>query len=273
MTYANRNHSPDNTPHDDHLEHTINAIARALDSAQYVAIVTGAGVSAESNIPTFRDSMEGLWAKFDPQTLATPEAFNDNPQLVTRWYDHRRIGCLAAKPNPGHLALAKLEHILTKRNATFVLLTQNVDGLHRRAGNQNVVELHGSLNRWRCTHTNQELEPHPQPFETFPPPSPFAEGAILRPAVVWFGEMLPEHAIEAATHAANHADVFLSIGTSALVYPAAGFISAAASNGATTIEINQDDTPISQDVTHSIRARSGVLLPRIIERMQTTPNG
>lgn len=230
-------------------------------------VVTGAGVSAESAIPTFRDTMTGLWAKFDPQTLATPEAFAADPETVTRWYDHRRLGCLAAEPNAGHTALAEIERRVTARGGSFTLLTQNVDGLHRRAGSVHVVELHGSVARWRCTATGREFEPGPDAFKTFPPPSPFEEGAVLRPCVVWFGEALPDVALDAAERALETCDLFLSIGTSSVVWPAAGFMHAASARGAPTVEINPEPTGISDDVTWSVRAKSGEALPAIVHLM------
>lgn len=244
----------------------IDAVGRALASARAVAVVTGAGVSAESGIRTFRDTMEGLWKEFDPAKLATPEAFASDPEMVTRWYDWRRQACREAEPNPGHLALAEIERRLEGRGR-FTLATQNVDRLHQKAGSVNVVELHGTIMVWRCVRTGREIEPPLEPFERFPPPSPFASGAILRPAVVWFGEMLPEAALTAAGEAAATCDVFLSVGTSSLVYPAAGLVQLAMRRGATTVEINREETPISEAVEYSLRGRSGEILPKVVERM------
>lgn len=209
--------------------------------------------------------MEGLWKDFDPQKLATPEAFAADPALVTRWYDWRRQGCLAAEPNPGHLALAELERRLDARGGSLVILTQNVDGLHKRAGNRNVVELHGSIHIWRCTKTGRELRPGPEPFPEFPPTSP--AGFPMRPGIVWFGEALPLHALREAARVAAECDLFFSIGTSALVYPAAGFIDEASGNGATTIEINKDPTPLSSRVDFALRGLSGEILPRIVSSL------
>jgi NAD-dependent deacetylase len=236
-----------------------------------VVVLTGAGVSAESRIPTFRDTMEGLWKEFDPAQLATPEAFRANPELVTRWYDWRRQGVLAAEPNPGHLALAKWERRLRTLEGSFTLLTQNVDRLHHRAGSKNVVELHGSIVVWRCTATGRKHEPDPAPFETFPPPSPFATGAPLRPDVVWFGEMLPTEALDDAEAAIASCDLFLSVGTSAVVYPAAGYAHAAAARGVPVAEINRDPTPLSPHVRWSIRGKSGEVLPDLLHRAFPEP--
>jgi len=243
----------------------IAALAEMLRGARSVGVVTGAGISAESSIPTFRDAMEGLWAEFDPMTLATPEAFEADPERVTRWYDHRRLGCLAAEPNPGHAALADLERRVVGRGGEFWLLTQNVDGLHRRAGSERVFELHGSITRWRCTVTGRETELPDGPLQAFPPKSPHHPEGLLRPGVVWFGEMLPGEVLEAAEEAVNACDVFLSVGTSAEVYPAAGFIGAARARGARTGEVNLDDTPISGGVEVSVRGKSGEVLPRVME--------
>src|SRR5262249_43779288 len=154
------------------------------------------------------------WKSFDPERLATPQAFARDPELVSRWYDHRRQGCAACIPNPGHTALALIEQRVTAGGGRFTLLTQNVDGLHRRAGSVNVVELHGSIMPWRCTRTGREYGPGelPMPFTEYPPRS--EAGAPLRPGVVWFGEMLPEAALSAAQESLEGCDLFFSVGTS-----------------------------------------------------------
>lgn len=255
------------------MSDAIQQLSRLIDAAKRIAVLTGAGISAESGLRTFRGvsssspvppaDMAALWKDFDPATLATPEAFAKNPELVTRWYDWRRLGCLAAEPNAGHLALAELERRLKQQHGpdSFTLLTQNVDRLHHRAGSVNVVELHGSIIQWRCTQTHRRTTPPEQPFETFPPASPFCAGATLRPDVVWFGEALPTEAIAAAAEAAETCDLFMSIGTSSVVYPAASFIQHAARRGAMTVEINLEVTPISDLVDLSIRGRAGDVLP------------
>lgn len=239
--------------------------AGALANAAHILVITGAGVSAESGIRTFRDPMEGLWKEFDPATLATPEAFDANPELVTRWYDHRRLGCLAAEPNPAHVALARLERICRDGGRGFTLLTQNVDRLHQRAGNTNVVELHGSIIEWRCTRTHQLVTPPPRPFDRFPPQSPFASDALLRPNVVWFGEALPQSALDAAEEALLTCEVFLSIGTSSVVYPAAGFAELARLRGATVIEVNPAATPLTPRSTFSLRGKASEILPSLVD--------
>ncbi|MBX3405843.1 MAG: NAD-dependent deacylase [Phycisphaeraceae bacterium] len=261
------------------MHHAVQAAANALRAARRIAVLTGAGISAESGLRTFRSAaapdlppdMQALWKEFDPQTLATPEAFAANPDLVTRWYDWRRIGCLAAEPNAGHLALAELERGLVQSDGSYTLLTQNVDRLHQRAGSRNVVELHGTIIVWRCTRCGEETEPAPEPMTEFPPQAPCCRDprALLRPDVVWFGEALPDCALRAASDAAESCDVFMSIGTSSVVYPAAAFVLQAAANGARTVEINPDPTPISPRMDWSIRAKAGDALPRIVELMRT----
>jgi NAD-dependent deacetylase len=240
------------------------SLVRALREAREVVVLTGAGVSAESGIPTFRDAMEGLWAKFDPGQLATPEAFARDPETVSRWYDWRREKCAAAKPNPAHLTLAKLEKNLTAQERDFTLLTQNVDRLHQAAGSGNVVELHGTLWVWRCTRCGIEREERAAPFKEYPPRC--ACGGARRPAVVWFGETLPEPALEQVHGALESCDLFLSIGTSALVEPAASFIHIARRHGAKTVEINRDATPISGIVDWSLRGKAGEILPELVQR-------
>jgi NAD-dependent deacetylase len=242
------------------------AAAAALADARHVVVITGAGISAESGIRTFRDTMQGLWKDFDPQKLATPEAFDADPEMVTRWYDWRRQGCLAADPNPGHLALARLEHLLTARGREFTLLTQNVDRLHQKAGSRNVVEVHGSIIEWRCTRTGRKTIPGHEPFAEFPPKSPFADGALLRPDVVWFGEALPDSALAIAEDVLTRCDVFLSVGTSSVVYPAAGFAELAMHRGAGVIEVNPDRTPLSSLCTWSLRGKAGDILPPLVEQ-------
>ncbi|MBL8963157.1 MAG: NAD-dependent deacylase [Phycisphaeraceae bacterium] len=242
---------------------SIGAIARAVRDACRLVVLTGAGVSAESGTPTFRDAMTGLWASFNPEQLATPEAFDRDPELVTRWYDHRRLGCMACEPNPGHRALAELERRVVGSGRSFLLLTQNVDRLHQRAGSNAVVELHGTIMVWRCTKTGREVMPPPTPMSEYPTRT--EAGGLLRPCVVWFGEMLPESALEAALSSLGECDVFLSVGTSALVQPAAGFVFEARRAGAVTCEINPQDTAITGWIDHAARGPSGRILPAIVE--------
>lgn len=227
--------------------------------------MTGAGVSAESGIPTFRDALTGFWAKFDPQELATPEAFRRNPPMVSRWYDERRCRCADVKPNPGHQALARLQDWQEQRGRRFTLLTQNVDRLHQRAGSREVTELHGSLWVWRCCDCGDEREERGPAFADHPPRCRC--GGPRRPGVVWFGERLPEAALARAFDAAATCDVFISAGTSGLVEPAAGFLRGAHARGAHTIEINLDATPVSRLVDWALPGKSGEVLPRVVEAL------
>lgn len=253
-----------------------NRIAHLLATSKNTIVITGAGISAESGLRTFRGAsradlpadMRALWKEFDPMKLATPEAFEADPAAVSRWYDWRRLGCLAAIPNPGHMALAELERRAASRTARFTVLTQNVDRLHHKAGSRNVVELHGSIIQWRCTSCETKTTPGPDPLPKFPMPTPCCpndSAAILRPDVVWFGEMLPFEALRAADEALESCDLFLSIGTSSVVQPAASFIQIAAQHGATTVEINPEPTPISRLVDFSVRGKAGEVLPRLVD--------
>jgi NAD-dependent deacetylase len=252
-------------------DRALSMLAGRLKGARRVVVITGAGISAESGLRTFRGGshdlppdMQALWKDFDPMTLATPEAFEADPAGVARWYDWRRVGCLAATPNPGHAALADLERRLAASGGDFTLLTQNVDRLHHRAGSASVVELHGSIIEWRCTRTGTRLTPPTAPMSEFPPRSPFDPRGLLRPDVVWFGEALPQDAVRRATLAAQACDVFISVGTSAVVYPAAGFMWLASASGAFTAEVNLEATPHSGAVDAAVRGRCGEVLPRLL---------
>ena len=233
----------------------------ALREARFVAALTGAGISAESGIATFRDAREGLWARFDPRELATPSAFARNPKRVWDWYAWRRERVASAEPNPGHRALAALE----SRAPEFVLITQNVDGLHQRAGSRKVVELHGNISRVKCSREGtictrwDESEPDV-------PRCP-ACGAYLRPDVVWFEEMLPEAALAAAEDAARRCDVLLVVGTSAEVYPAAGLPESARASGAIVVEVNPNATPLSDEAHYVLRGPAGAVLPALVSAL------
>lgn len=232
-------------------------IAR-LRQARRVAVLTGAGISAESGVPTFRQAQTGLWARYDPQQLATPQAFRRQPQLVWDWYAWRRGLVAGVEPNPGHFALAEIE----RRVPQFTLITQNVDSLHQRAGSRAVLELHGNISRTTCSREGRVVEAWPESDER-PPRCPHC-GAFLRPDVVWFGEALPADVLEAAIAATRTADVFLTIGTSGLVHPAASLPLLAARQGAVTVEVNPEETPLSEEMTYCLRGPSGVLLPALV---------
>jgi NAD-dependent deacetylase len=237
--------------------------ADLLRGARQVAVLTGAGVSKESGVPTFRDALEGLWEKFDPQELATPAAFQRSPRTVWQWYAYRREMLKQAQPNPGHLALAQLE----QRFHGMRLITQNVDDLHERAGSQHVIHLHGNIARSKCSEdclgapTIIDLETLDD--DEVPPRCPHC-GAYLRPDVVWFTEMLPQDAYQDARSAAQHCDVMMVIGTSGLVSPAADLPALARAHGAKLIEINPDETPITPLAAVKLRGPSGEMLPRLV---------
>jgi NAD-dependent deacetylase len=233
--------------------------ARALlSAARRIAVLTGAGISAESGIPTFRDAMTGLWSQFRPEDLATPEAFAANPEVVWDWYAWRRELLATVAPNAGHLALADLE----RRTPHFTLITQNVDGLHARAGSRNVIELHGNIMVDRCFAEGRVLTPADELPGT--PPLCARCGAPVRPGVVWFGEALPAQALDDALAAARGCDAFLSIGTSNVVEPAASLPFAALDAGATVIEVNPERTPLTARATIVLAGAAGVVLPRLL---------
>ena len=232
-------------------------LVAALQNAQSVVVLTGSGISAESGVPTFREAQTGLWARYDPMELATPEAFARDPRLVWEWYAWRRELVERAVPNPGHEALAKLERHVPE----FVLVTQNVDGLHRRAGSQRVIELHGNIVRSKCSREGVAVEPRKEDPE-LPPTCPRCDYP-LRPNVVWFGEMLPAGALEEAFEAARNCDLFFSIGTSSLVQPAASLPFEALRRGVSVVEINPGETPLSRHAEYALRGRAGEVLPAL----------
>jgi len=234
-------------------------LVAALRGARFVAALTGAGVSAESGVPTFRDAQQGLWARFDPRELATPSAFAHNPKRVWDWYAMRRDMVRGVAPNPAHVALATLE----RRVPEFLLITQNVDGLHQRAGSQNVVELHGNIARVKCSREGTLFATWDDPGDALPPRCP-ACGAFLRPDVVWFEELLPPQPLAHAEDAARRCDVLLVVGTSAEVYPAAALPEHARRGGACVIEINPNETPLTSEVDYTLRGSAGVVLPALL---------
>jgi NAD-dependent deacetylase len=246
-------------------ESSINEVAAALREAKHVAVLTGAGVSSESGIPTFRDALTGFWADYDPNTLATPEGFAKDPALVTRWYDWRRTLCAQVQPNPAHHALALLEQRLNLSGRCLDLITQNVDRLHQAAGSREVIELHGSIWVWRCADCGIEREERGGPMPEYPPRCADC-GGLRRPGVVWFGERLPEQAFNRAERAAATCELFLSVGTSSRVYPAAGLLDLAIARGIPTVEINPEPTANADDVRWQLAGKAGEVLPRLISR-------
>lgn len=244
-------------------------LSLALRQAKTITVLTGAGISAESGIPTFRDSQTGLWEKYDPHELATLAAFRRNPGLVMSWYRWRRELVRKAQPNPAHIALAKME----QQAPNFSLITQNVDGLHARAGSRNIIELHGSLDRLRCSgirQTGEKQKARACGYTTEEWPEgetilcPHC-GSLLRPDVVWFGEVLPASALKAALDASRNCDAFLSIGTSGVVEPAASLPYEALRAGALMIEINPNPTPLSVHSRYLFQKPAGEVLPQIIQ--------
>ncbi len=227
-------------------------------SASLVAL-TGAGVSQESGLRTFRDAQTGLWSQYKPEELASPQAFARDPKLIWDWYAWRREAVKGVRPNPGHYALVEME----KRALGFTLITQNVDGLHRMAGNQNVLELHGNIHRVRCADCYRVAETWEEDTDSVPRCTEC--GGLLRPDVVWFGEALPRDQLEAAVEAARSCDVFFSIGTSGVVQPAASLAFAARNRGAIVVEVNAEPTPLTPKANFVLHGKSGEILPELVK--------
>ena len=241
-------------------------VLEALRGASRVVALTGAGMSAESGVPTFRDAQSGLWEQFDPSQLATPEAWRADPPFVWAWYAWRMQLVRGVEPNAGHRALTELAD-----HREVSVVTQNVDDLHERAGSPVAAHVHGSLFSLRCglcgePHT-ADVELPAEPVERLDPPTCAVCEGDVRPGVVWFGEMLPEGAVaatEAAIDALEPGDVALVIGTSGVVYPAAGYPAMARAEGATVIEVNPDETEISDMCHHVVRGTAAEVLPEIV---------
>lgn len=236
-----------------------------LRHAAAIMVLTGSGVSAESGIPTFRDALTGVWARFDPEALASRAGYLRDPARSWRWYAERRAHARAAAPNAAHRALAALE----RQAPGMVVVTQNVDGLHQRAGSRKVIELHGSLERARCFDEDTPVdgwESLADADASTPPRCPRC-GGPLRPDVVWFGEMLPAGALARAEAAAERCEVFFSIGTSAEVYPAADLPLRALSAGATVVEINPERTPLTRHAHFALHGPAGKVLPALLEKL------
>lgn len=245
-------------------EATLDALARALDEARTVAVLTGSGLSADSGVPTFRDPQDGLWARYRPEDLASPEAFERDPDTVWQWYRARRQTLSEITPNAGHYALARMAQSLPDLR----LITQNVDGLHQEAGHPDVVEFHGNIRINRC-HREGRIVDVDDAVDS-PPACPHCGGPV-RPGVVWFGEAIDETAIQRATDAAKRCDVFLSVGTSAAVQPAAGLADLARESGARIAEINPDATALSNRVDWTLRDSAARALPTLVERLTGQP--
>ena len=238
---------------------------RVLVSCRRLVVSTGAGMSQESGIPTFRDAREGLWAKFKPEELATERGFRDNPRRVWSWYAERRRRIETCRPNAGHRALVALEPLVPE----LTIVTQNIDGLHHAAGSADVIELHGNIRKAKCLdrhHPFAGLLPDSSAAQD-PPPCPTC-GSPLRPDVVWFGEMLPEDAVERAWHLASQCDGMLVIGTSGAVWPAAELPHVARRAGATVIEVNPEPSEITSVVDVFLGGRAGEVLPLLVRSVQ-----
>jgi NAD-dependent deacetylase len=244
----------------------IERLVKLMDRSARIVVLTGAGISAESGVPTFRGE-GGLWRQFRAEDLATPGAFRRDPKLVWEWYDWRRGLIAGVEPNAAHRTLALWEQIFPQ----FTLITQNVDGLHARAGSQKLIELHGNIWKTRCTAEGEVRDDHEVPLRTIPPCCPSC-GAMLRPHVVWFGEALEAGDIDRATALSRRSNVMFVVGTSAVVHPAAMLPAVAAGSGATIVEINPDPTALTASTGFSFRGKAGEILPlidkRLAERLQ-----
>lgn len=237
------------------------ALIERLRNAKRVCVLTGAGVSAESGVPTFRDAQTGLWAQYRPEDLATPTAFRRNPRLVWEWYEWRRQLVADAKPNPAHLTLAEMGKLFS----TFQLITQNVDGLHQRGGSSDVIELHGNITRTKCSDEDIIVSSWPK-TDHVPPKCPRC-GGLLRPDVVWFEEAMPEKEMFLARQASTACDIFFAVGTSAMVQPAASLPMEALYHGAILVEINPQRTSLTGRAHFALSGSAGSVLPELIRRI------
>lgn len=251
------------TPSLELLQPDIDKVAELLSTAKKVTVLTGAGVSKESGIPTFRDAQTGIWADFNPEDLATPEGFLKDPPLVWTWYDSRRRMLEDAKPNPGHEALVELEQYVPK----VVVVTQNIDGLHQTAGSTDVVELHGSIKKFYC-FDNQHDAPD-VPYDLKEPPKCTTCGAMIRPGVVWFGEALPSRALTRGITECEYSQVVLVIGTSGLVQPAASLPLAGLAKGAKIVEVNPEETTVTEIAHVFLQGPSGKVLPKVVAKLKS----
>ncbi|MEI7839023.1 MAG: NAD-dependent deacylase [Methylococcaceae bacterium] len=244
------------------------ALIEKIKTAQHLVVLTGAGVSAESGIPTFRDALTGLWENYEAETLASENGFSADPALVWGWYEWRRNTVLQSKPNPAHETIAKLATKIPK----FTLITQNVDDLHERAGNVEVLHLHGSLHTPRCFHCHapydlsKEITQNHQLKESRIAPSKCVLcGGDIRPGVVWFGEMLPPDVWGNSLEACEHCDLMLVVGTSGLVYPAANLPHIAHKNGATLVQVNLTINSLNGVATYNLHGKAGDILPKLYD--------
>ncbi len=241
------------------------ALLERLQNSDHVVVFTGAGMSAESGIATFRDAQTGLWAKFRPEDLATPQAFSAHPARVWSWYEERREKVRDAEPHAGHFALVELESMVPRLS----IVTQNVDSLHQRSGSGNVIELHGNIMRSICHLTSRPIDDEwLAKSNDCPPRSPWAQDGLARPDVVWFGESLPAGAMDAAMNAAVLCDFCFSIGTTSLVQPAASLPLLALENGASLVEINPQETPLSLHADYCLRGSASEAMTSIMHQLK-----
>jgi NAD-dependent deacetylase len=248
------------------MDSAIDAIAQRMRDARHVLVLTGAGVSAESGVPTFREAQTGLWAKYDPLELATPEAFAESPERVWAWYRWRKDLVRRAQPNPAHRAIARWQRVLPR----LTVVTQNVDGLHQAAGLDAPIELHGSLASARCAGCGERMDWDAVPTDALPR---HTCGALLRPDIVWFGEGLPQAALDSAMDAARGSELCLAIGTSGVVYPAAAIPQVAAQSGAFLVEINPQSTPLSAHADLHLKQPAGEALTALDASLQGLDRG
>ena len=241
-------------------------LIQRLRAAQRLVVLTGAGTSAESGIPTFRDVLTGLWENFDPQQLATPDAFLADPELVWGWYEWRRGKVLRCRPNPAHQAIAAMQQHVGQ----LAVVTQNVDDLHERAGSRDVIHLHGSLHEPRCFDCGRsysyssDIPDEPEGGRRVAPPRCTDCGGLVRPGVVWFGESLPADQWQRAQQLSSECDVLLSVGTSSVVYPAAQLPHLAKASGATVVQINPDSTGLDGALDFNLSGKAGEVLPELV---------
>ena len=251
-------------------------VAQLAARARRVAVLTGAGISAESGVPTFREVQSGLWERFSAEDLATVEAFENDPALVWTWYRWRQSLILGVDPNPGHLALAQWQKRLTSLGGELSIVTQNVDDLHERGGAEVLGHLHGSIFAHRCFECGAEAQlpdPHYDGYEVphaadEPPVCGECSQGSLRPGVVWFGEMLPIEAFDAASAAIRAADLVLVVGTSGIVQPAASLPLLALERGTPLVEVNPEATDLTELMDYSLRGASGVMLPKLLDAVR-----
>jgi len=244
------------------IEHPVDAVVTLLAGVRRVAVLTGAGISAESGVPTFR-GQDGLWKQYRAESLATPEAFERDPALVWEWYDWRRGLIAPVEPNAGHRVLAGWEALF----GDFAVITQNVDGLHAKAGSRNLVELHGNIWKLRCTKEGTVEEVRETPLRRLPPVCPSC-GSLRRPHIVWFGEALDPDVLDRAAAISRSCQVMFVLGTSGIVQPAASLPFAAARAGAKIVEVNIEPTPLTPQADHFLPGKAGDVLSDLDRRLR-----